>query len=41
MAYQEQYLTRLKQSIEEELARDNDEGLEKKDNQNSLKFKEM
>lgn len=39
--YQEQYLTRLKQSIEDELMREAEDGIEKKDSQNSLKFKEM
>jgi tetratricopeptide (TPR) repeat protein len=39
--YQEQYLSRLKQSIEDELLREAEDGIEKKDNQNSLKFKEM
>lgn len=39
--YQEQYLVRLKQSIEEESLREAEEGVEKKDGQNSLKFKEM
>lgn len=39
--YQEQYLVRLKQSIEEEALREAEEGVEKKEGQNSLKFKEM
>lgn len=39
--YQEQYLAKLKQSIDDELVREAEEGIEKKDGQNSLKFKEM
>jgi hypothetical protein len=34
-------LVRLKQSIEEESLREAEEGVEKKEGQNSLKFKEM
>ena len=41
MDYKEQYLAKLKQSIDDQLVREAQEGIEKKDGQNSLKFKEM